>query len=80
MVQCVELFFAVSCGVRQDGVVFYVCFKYMYIFLFIYIDDLIYQMESSDASRRVFGCMLCADDLLLLLSAHGRFVILCPIE
>ena len=54
--------FSVYCGVRQDGVLSPLMFN-------IYVDDLIHQLEASNGcyvTGKFFGCIMYADDLLLL--------------
>jgi len=59
-------FFAVNCGVRQGGVL-------PAILLSIYVDDLIDELRNSGGygiyiGRLFLGCILYADDILLLSS------------
>jgi len=53
----------VFCGIRQGGVLFPLLFN-------SYVDDLIYELEASNAGcwvcDRFFGCVMYADDILLL--------------
>jgi len=58
--------YAVNCGVRQDGVLSPILF-------FIYVDDLIDELRNSGCGiyigRLFVGCILYADDILLLSSS-----------
>ena len=60
---CFSYPFSVYCGVRQDGVLSPLMFN-------IYVDDLIHQLEASNygcyVTGKFFGCIMYADDLLLL--------------
>jgi len=60
---CFSYPFSVYCGVRQNGVLSPLLFN-------IYVDDLIYQLEASNygcyVAGKFFGCIMYADDLLLL--------------
>jgi len=54
--------FAVNCGVRQGGVLSAILFS-------IYVDDLIDELRNSGYGRLFVGCILYADDILLLSSS-----------